>query len=71
MPLPVAGVDMLTLRPYQQEAVDAVIRHTAISKLPCCVVLPTGSGKSLVVGALAAHFGTALCLQPSKELVAQ
>lgn len=62
---------MLNLRYYQQEAVQAVITHTAVSKLPCCVVLPTGSGKSLVVGALAAHFGTALCLQPSKELVAQ
>lgn len=62
---------MLTLRPYQAAAVDAVIQHTATSKLPCCVVLATGAGKSLVVGALAAHFGTALCLQPSKELVAQ
>lgn len=62
---------MLTLRNYQQEAVDAVIRHTEISRLPCCVVLPTGAGKSLVVGALAGHFGTALCLHPTKELVAQ
>lgn len=62
---------MLTLRKYQSEAVSAVIQHTTTSLLPCLVILPTASGKSLVVGSLAAHFGTALCLQPSKELCGQ
>lgn len=62
---------MLTLRPYQQEAVDAVINHVKLSPLACLIVAATGAGKSLIVGALAAHFGTALCLQPSRELVAQ
>lgn len=62
---------MLTLRPYQQEATDAVIEHSKRSKEPCLVVAATGSGKSLIVAALAQHFGTALCLHPSRELVAQ
>ncbi|MFB0953147.1 MAG: DEAD/DEAH box helicase family protein, partial [Aeromonadaceae bacterium] len=35
-----------TLRPYQQDAVDAVIRHFRRSQTPAVVVLPTGAGKS-------------------------
>lgn len=62
---------MLTLRPYQSEATSAVIAHAKVSAHPSLVILPTASGKSLVVGSLAAHFGTALCLQPSKELCGQ
>jgi len=62
---------MLTLRQYQQDAVDAVIEHSKHSDKPCLVVAATGSGKSLIVAALAHHFGTALCLHPSRELVAQ
>ena len=42
-----------TLRPYQQEAVDATLawfrRHTE----PAAIVLPTGAGKSLVIAELA------------------
>ena len=42
-----------TLRPYQREAVDAVIRHFRRRGEPAVLVLPTGAGKSLVIGELA------------------
>ncbi len=63
-----------TLRPYQQEAVDATLawfrRHTE----PAAIVLPTGAGKSLVkcAGACqAGALGRVLVLAHVKELVAQ
>ncbi|PHM67226.1 type I restriction-modification system, R subunit [Xenorhabdus stockiae] len=61
-----------TLRPYQQEAVDATIRHFRQHKEPAVIVLPTGAGKSLVIAELAklAH-GRVLVLAHVKELVAQ
>ena len=40
---------MLTLRPYQQEAIDALNAFLCSSELNPCVVLPTGAGKSLVM----------------------
>lgn len=36
----------MILRPCQQEAVDEVYEHLR-TKAPPCVVLPTGTGKSL------------------------
>ncbi|MDE9565875.1 DEAD/DEAH box helicase [Xenorhabdus bovienii] len=61
-----------TLRPYQQEAVDATIRHFRQHKDPAVIVLPTGAGKSLIIAELAklAH-GRVLILAHVKELVAQ
>lgn len=61
-----------TLRPYQQEAVDATLawfrRHTE----PAAIVLPTGAGKSLVIAELARLArGRVLVLAHVKELVAQ
>lgn len=61
-----------TLRPYQQEAVDATLawfrRHTE----PAAIVLPTGAGKSLVIAELARLArGRVLLLAHVKELVAQ
>ena len=44
---------MYTLRPYQQEAVDATIEHFKKSKKPALITLPTGAGKSLVIANLA------------------
>lgn len=41
------------LRPYQQEAVRRVVLHFRGSSDPAVVVLPTGSGKSLVIAELA------------------
>lgn len=42
-----------TLRPYQQEAVDATLKHFRQSDDSAVIVLPTGAGKSLVIAELA------------------
>lgn len=63
---------MYTLRPYQQEAVDATLRHFRRSREPAVVVLPTGAGKSLVIAELArVAKGRVLVLAHVKELVEQ
>lgn len=43
-----------TLRPYQQEAVDAVLHSWGTECRSTAVVLPTGTGKSTVIAAVAA-----------------
>lgn len=61
-----------TLRPYQQEAVDATLAHFRQHKEPAAIVLPTGAGKSLVIAELARLArGRVLVLAHVKELVAQ
>lgn len=66
-----------TLRPYQENAVDAVIGHIKKRLSPCVVELATGAGKSLIVAALAKYFQVVapnkrvLCIAPSKELIEQ
>ncbi|WP_261640148.1 DEAD/DEAH box helicase [Erwinia mallotivora] len=61
-----------TLRPYQQEAVDATLSHFRHSSHPAVIVLPTGAGKSLVIAELARLArGRVLVLAHVKELVAQ
>ena len=40
---------MLTLRPYQREAIDALNESLRTSEANPCLVLPTGAGKSLVM----------------------
>jgi DNA repair protein RadD len=63
---------MYTLRPYQQEAVDAAVRHFRQTRDPAVVVLPTGAGKSLVIAELARIAkGRVLVLAHVKELVEQ
>ncbi|MGJ7385046.1 DEAD/DEAH box helicase family protein, partial [Morganella morganii] len=59
-----------TLRPYQQEAVDATLLYFRKHTTPAVIVLPTGAGKSLVIAELArlAH-GRVLVLAHVKELV--
>lgn len=61
-----------TLRDYQQEAVDATLRHFRQTSDAAVIVLPTGAGKSLVIAELA-HLakGRVLCLTHVKELVQQ
>ncbi|HGH5988564.1 DEAD/DEAH box helicase [Morganella morganii] len=61
-----------TLRPYQQEAVDATLLYFRKHTTPAVIVLPTGAGKSLVIAELArlAH-GRVLVLAHVKELVEQ
>ena len=63
---------MYSLRPYQQEAVDATLHHFRKSRSPAVLVLPTGAGKSLVIAELARIArGRVLVLTHVKELVEQ
>lgn len=63
---------MYKLRPYQQEAVNATIRHFRHDKNPAVVVLPTGAGKSIVIAELARIArGRVLVLAHVRELVEQ
>jgi DNA repair protein RadD len=60
------------LRPYQQEAVDATLRHFRRSDESAVIVLPTGAGKSLVIAELARLARRKiLVLTHVKELVEQ
>lgn len=60
------------LRPYQNEAVRRVIEHFRACHDPAVVVLPTGSGKSLVIAELARLArGRVLVLAHVRELVEQ
>ena len=66
----------MILRPYQQAAVDAVYEHLRSKDNNPCVVLPTGTGKSLVIAqivrdAVAQWNGRVLILAHVKELLEQ
>lgn len=66
----------MTLRDYQQAAVDAAIAHMKKSLMPGLLELATGAGKSHIVAAIAQWVHQSadkrvLCLQPSKELTEQ
>ncbi|WP_312061938.1 DEAD/DEAH box helicase [Pantoea septica] len=61
-----------TLRPYQQDAVNATLNHFRRHAEPAVIVLPTGAGKSLVIAELARLArGRVLVLAHVKELVEQ
>lgn len=61
-----------TLRPYQQDAVDATLNHFRHHVSPAVIVLPTGAGKSLVIAELTRLArGRVLVLAHVKELVEQ
>ncbi len=63
---------MYALRPYQADAVKAVIHYFRRSSDPAVIVLPTGAGKSLVIAELARLAkGNVLVLAHVKELVEQ
>ena len=63
---------MYTLRPYQQEAVQAALKHFRVDRLPAVIVLPTGAGKSLVIAEMARLArGRVLVLAHVRELVEQ
>lgn len=63
---------MYKLRPYQQEAVNATLKHFREEKVPAVIVLPTGAGKSLVIAELARLAkGRVLVLAHVRELVEQ
>lgn len=62
-----------TLRPYQQAAVDHGVKYlNGKSNNNAIVILPTGSGKSVVIANLLEPLEeSALVLQPSKEILEQ
>ena len=63
---------MYKLRPYQQDAVNATLKHFRQNKFPAVIVLPTGAGKSLVIAELARLArGRVLVLAHVRELVEQ
>ncbi|WP_413586108.1 DEAD/DEAH box helicase family protein [Bdellovibrio sp. HCB274] len=63
---------MYQLRPYQQDAVQATLKHFRKEKSPAVIVLPTGAGKSLVIAELARLArGRVLVMAHVKELVEQ
>lgn len=64
---------MYQLRPYQKEASDAAVRFfQSKTDLNAIEVLPTGSGKSLVIADIANRLdGNTLVFQPSKEILEQ
>nr|MBA2479818.1 DUF669 domain-containing protein [Planctomycetota bacterium] len=52
--IPRHGLFMMELRPYQREAVAAVYQHLAQRDDNPCVVIPTGGGKSPILGSICA-----------------
>lgn len=64
---------MFTLRPYQEEAVSAAVKFLrGPAKHNALEVLPTGSGKSLVIANIALELKEpTLIFQPSKEILEQ
>lgn len=63
---------MFKLRPYQVDATKSVVKHFKNNDTPSVIVLPTGSGKSLVIAELARiSNGRVLVLAHVKELVEQ
>lgn len=65
---------MYRLRPYQQQAADVAVRYfkDRTTTANGIMVLPTGSGKSLVIADIAARLGApVLVFQPSKEILEQ
>jgi DNA repair protein RadD len=67
---------MLTLRPYQQAAVDAVYDYLRSHEDNPCVVLPTAAGKSWIIAQLAKDTvlrwqGRVLVLAHVRELLEQ
>ncbi len=62
----------MKLRPYQQQAVRAVIQYFKKEKAPALLVLPTGARKSVVIAEVARlAWGRVLVLTHVAELVAQ
>lgn len=60
------------LRPYQQEAVDALFEHWKTNKKPCLIQAATGFGKSHVIAEIVNKVAApVLVLQPSKEILEQ
>lgn len=67
----------MSLRPYQQDAVNTAVEWCKTTTSPAVLELATGAGKSHIIAAIADWIYTAsgqkmvLCLAPSAELVTQ
>lgn len=64
---------MFNLRPYQAQAVEAGVKHlTGRSKKPGVIVVPTGGGKSIIIGSIVKELKSpTIVLQPSREILLQ
>lgn len=62
----------MKLRPYQEKAVDAALKAITTGKKNGLLVLPTGTGKSLVIAEIVRQSGKkTIVLQPTKEILEQ
>lgn len=62
----------LILRPYQQEAVEALFGYWEKNTKPCIIQAPTAFGKSIVIAEIVKRLNApTLILQPSKEILEQ
>ncbi len=65
----------LTLRPYQRAAIDAAYTWSATNEGNCLLVVPTGGGKSLIMGTMAKEAvdggARVLVIAHRKELIEQ
>lgn len=63
---------MITLRPYQEEAVNQALWHFQNYNNPFIVLAPTGSGKSYIISEICHRLNEPiLILQPTKEILEQ
>jgi DNA repair protein RadD len=61
-----------TLRPYQKQASESAVYHLMNYEKPFMLVLPTGSGKSLIIADIVQKIKEpVLILQPTKEILEQ
>ena len=68
------GAGKYVLRDYQRDAVNAGVRYLKDpkAKKPVLIVMPTGSGKSLIISSIAQQIDAPLIVfQPTKEILEQ
>ena len=60
------------LRQYQQDAVNAGVKHLLSKNKPGLLVEATGSGKSLIIANIAKELdGNVICFSATKEILEQ
>lgn len=62
---------MIQLRPYQKEALQAVIDEHAHNVNTMACVLPCGTGKTIVMAAIAKHFNKRTLIIAHREKLIQ
>ena len=74
MEFPICETPRYVLRDYQEDAVKSAVKylHDPKQKKPALIVMPTGSGKSLIISAIAQQIDAPLIVfQPTKEILEQ